>query len=48
MGFEAVYKRLSKEDKSKISILPPDALNSDAPAMGRQLPHNQVRHTDAI
>jgi len=28
----------------KIIILPPDALNSDPPAMTKQLPHNKILH----
>lgn len=47
MGFEYVYDRLSPEEKSRIVILAPDALNSDAPPMTRQLPHNQVLHLAA-
>jgi hypothetical protein len=29
---------------SKVAILPPDAINSDPPAMTQQRPHNQVLH----
>jgi hypothetical protein len=47
MGFEYVYNNLSEKDRSKIEILPPDALNSNAPPMGLQLPHNQILHLAA-
>jgi len=42
MGFEATYKKRGKEALTKIVILPPDVINSDAPPMGRQLPHHKV------
>jgi hypothetical protein len=47
MGFDYMYRKLTAEEKSKFAILRPDALNSDAPPMGRQLPHNQVLHLAA-
>jgi hypothetical protein len=47
MGFEYVYDKLPAEEKSRVAILSPDALNSDAPPMSRQLPHNQVLHLAA-
>jgi len=43
MGFDMLYKSRPKyEMLQKVAILPPDVLNSDAPPMGRQQPHNQV------
>jgi hypothetical protein len=47
MGFEYIYDKLPAEEKNRIAILSPDALNSDAPPMSRQLPHNQVLHLAA-
>ena len=47
MGFDYMFRQLSAEEKLKLAILRPDALNSDAPPMGRQLPHNQVLHLAA-
>ena len=47
MGFEYVYDKLSPDEKKRIALLAPDALNSDAPPMSRQLPHNQVLHLAA-
>lgn len=47
MGFEYVYNKLLPDEKSKIVILSPDALNSDAPPMTRQKPYNQVLHLAA-
>jgi hypothetical protein len=47
MGFEYVYDKLPTEEKKRIALLAPDALNSDAPPMSRQLPHNQVLHLAA-
>jgi hypothetical protein len=47
-GFEHLYNsQLSDKEKAKIAIVRPDALNSEAPAMGRQAPHNQVLHLAA-
>jgi hypothetical protein len=44
-GFEHLYNTLLTErERKKIVILRPDALNSEAPAMGRQAVHNQVLH----
>ena len=42
--FDLLYEadRYTKDLEKYISILPPDALNSDPPAMTRQKPHNQV------
>ncbi len=43
LGFERVIKLYSqKEIEQKIKILPISVLNSEAPAMGKQLPHHQV------
>lgn len=47
MGFDYMFRQLTPDDKKKLAILRPDALNSDAPPMGRQLPHNQVLHLAA-
>ena len=47
MGFESVYNKLSSDERIKIAILSPDALNSDAPPMTRQKPYNQVLHLAA-
>jgi hypothetical protein len=47
MGFEYMYNTIDATEKSKITILPPDALNSNAPPMGLQLPHNQILHLAA-
>lgn len=47
MGFEYVYDKLTPEEKKRIALLAPDALNSDAPPMSRQLPHNQILHLAA-
>lgn len=42
--FDMLYESKKEEYKDKIVILPPDALNSDPPAMTRQKPYNQVLH----
>ena len=43
MGFETLYNaRSQREMQKRIALLPPDALNSDAPAMGKQLDHHKV------
>mmetsp|Transcript_18224 Transcript_18224/g.30404 ORF Transcript_18224/g.30404 Transcript_18224/m.30404 type:complete len:667 (+) Transcript_18224:46-2046(+) len=47
-GFEHLYNaQLSDKERTKIAIVRPDALNSEAPAMGRQATHNQVLHLAA-
>ena len=47
-GFEHLYNsQLTEKEKKKIAIIRPDALNSEAPAMGRQATHNQVLHLAA-
>jgi hypothetical protein len=47
-GFEHLYNsQLSAKEKQKVAIVRPDALNSEAPAMGRQAAHNQVLHLAA-
>ena len=47
-GFEHMYhSQLTDKEKKKIAIIRPDALNSEAPAMGRQAAHNQVLHLAA-
>ena len=47
-GFEHLYNsQLTDKEKKKIAIVRPDALNSEAPAMGRQATHNQVLHLAA-
>lgn len=43
-GFEIVYNRFYNTSRDKIVILPPDAINSDAPPMSRQRDHNQILH----
>ncbi len=43
-GFEIVYNINYNSTKDKIVILPPDAINSDAPPMSRQRDHNQILH----
>jgi tetratricopeptide (TPR) repeat protein len=45
----ANYKRTARlngdnDPNSKVAILPPDALNSDPPAMTKQKPYNQILH----
>ena len=47
IGFEHVYHHLSAKDKARIAIVPPHALNSEAPPMGRQLPSHQILHLAA-
>lgn len=44
--FDLLYKAMEGSEgfQSKIAILPPDAINSDPPAMTQQKPHNQVLH----
>jgi hypothetical protein len=44
--FDKLYiaNRVSKNYDKYIAVLPPDALNSDPPAMNRQKPFNQVLH----
>ena len=44
--FDLLYKAMEGNQgfQSKIAILPPDAINSDPPAMTQQRPHNQVLH----
>lgn len=44
--FDLLYKAFEEDDqfRKKIAILPPDAINSDPPAMTQQKPHNQVLH----
>jgi len=43
-GFEIVYNIFYNASRDKIIILPPDAINSDAPPMSRQKDHNQILH----
>jgi len=42
--FDMLYEaqKVSKKLEKYVAILPPDALNSDPPAMTKQKPHNQV------
>jgi tetratricopeptide (TPR) repeat protein len=42
--FDLLYESRRAEMQQHIAILPPDALNSDPPAMTKQKPHNQVLH----
>lgn len=42
--FDLLYESRRAEMMKNIAILPPDALNSDPPAMTKQKPHNQVPH----
>ena len=42
--FDLLYESRRAEMSEKVAILPPDALNSDPPAMTRQKPYNQVLH----
>lgn len=42
--FDLLYESRRSEMQQHIAILPPDALNSDPPAMTKQKPHNQVLH----
>lgn len=42
--FDLLYESRRNEMIQHIAILPPDALNSDPPAMTKQKPHNQVLH----
>jgi tetratricopeptide (TPR) repeat protein len=42
--FDLLYEAKREEYKDKVAVLPPDALNSDPPAMTRQKPYNQVCH----
>lgn len=42
--FDLLYESRKAEMSEKVAILPPDALNSDPPAMTRQKPYNQVLH----
>jgi len=44
-NFNTLFPDLKPFDiRKKVVILPPDALNSDPPAMTQQRPHNQVLH----
>ena len=48
MGFTILYQRRHGDGaSSRIAILPPHVLNSEAPPMGRQLPSHQVLHLAA-
>lgn len=47
IGFEHVYHHLPAKDKTRIAIVPPHVLNSEAPPMGRQLPSHQILHLAA-
>lgn len=42
--FDLLYESRRSEMMQHIAILPPDALNSDPPAMTKQKPHNQILH----
>jgi tetratricopeptide (TPR) repeat protein len=42
--FDLLYESRRTEMQQHIAILPPDALNSDPPAMTKQKPHNQILH----
>jgi tetratricopeptide (TPR) repeat protein len=42
--FDLLYHSNKKEYERHVAILPPDALNSDPPAMTKQKNHNQVLH----
>jgi tetratricopeptide (TPR) repeat protein len=42
--FDLLYNSNRKEYERRVAILPPDALNSDPPAMTKQKSHNQVLH----
>ena len=42
--FDQVYISLTAKERDKVQILPPDAINSDPPAMTMLERHNQVLH----
>jgi hypothetical protein len=42
--FDQVYRQMNPAQKARIAVLPPDALNSDPPAMEKQQADNQVLH----